>query len=258
MSANQSQPLVSIITPAYNCANLIVETITSVQNQTYTNWEMIIVDDCSIDNTREIISEISKHDPRVKLLCLENNSGAAVARNTAIKAANGDYVAFLDSDDLWLPEKLDKQISFMEEHDYAFSFTKYRIMLEDGTLTDNVVNIPAEIDYHGLLKNTIIGCLTVIVNVKKTGPIEMPNIRTRQDFALWLSILKRGVKAHGLKEELALYRKVQGSISSNKVKAAKMTFRVYRDVEKLGLFYSIYCFIHYAWNAVRKNILKIS
>jgi teichuronic acid biosynthesis glycosyltransferase TuaG len=250
------QPLVSVITPSYNSERFIEETIRSVQAQTYTNWEMIIVDDCSKDRTREIVKQYAEQDPRIRLIELTENSGAAVARNTALKAAKGKYAAFLDSDDIWLPQKLDKQISFMEERDIAFSFTQYRLMKVDGTLTDTVIEVPKEIDYKGLLKNTIIGNLTAVVNVEKTGQIQMPNIRTRQDFALWLSILKRGFKAYGIQEELAYYRLVPGSISSNKVKAAKQTWRVYREVEKLGLLYSSWCFLNYAWNAVKKTYLK--
>ena len=253
---NVEQPLVSVITPSYNCAKFIAETIQSVKKQTYLNWEMVIVDDCSTDNSRDIIREEMKKDDRIRLITLEENSGAAVARNTALVNANGTYVAFLDSDDLWLPQKLEKQISFMEKNGYAFSFTKYRIMKEDGTPTNSVVNIPDEIDYKGLLKNTIIGCLTAVVNIEKTGPIEMPNIRTRQDFALWLSILKRGFHAYGLQEELALYRKVEGSISSNKKKAAAQTWHVYREIEKLSLPYAIWVFAHYAFHAYRKSRIK--
>lgn len=251
-----TKPLVSIITPSYNSTKYIGDTIASVQAQSYDNWEMIIVDDCSKDNSREYIKGFVEADPRIRLMELEVNSGAAVARNTAINSAKGKYVAFLDSDDLWHPEKLEKQIAFMEEKGYAFTYTKYQLMDENGVKLDRIIDIPDDITYRGLLKNTIIGCLTAVVNIEKTGHIEMPNIRTRQDFALWLSILKRGFKAHGLQEVLAYYRLVPGSISSNKVKAAKQTWKVYREVEKLNLLDSAYCFSGYAWNAVKKTYLK--
>lgn len=250
------KPLVSIITPSYNSTKFIPATIESVLAQTYQNWEMLIVDDCSKDESRNVIRKYTEKDARIKLIELTENSGAAVARNTAIKAAKGKYVAFLDSDDLWVPTKLEKQIGFMEENDYAFTYSKYQLMDVDGQKLDRVIDIPNEIDYKGLLSNTIIGCLTVVVNIEKTGPIEMPNIRTRQDFALWLSILKRGIKAHGFQEVLAYYRLVPGSISSNKVKAAKQTWKVYRDVEKLSLIRSVLSFTGYAWNAVKKTYLK--
>ncbi|WP_100374104.1 glycosyltransferase family 2 protein [Bacillus sp. FJAT-45037] len=250
---NSSTPLITIVTAAYNCANFIGETIESAQSQTYTHWEMLIVDDCSKDNTREVIAQYAKDDPRVRLIALTENGGAAVARNHALREARGKYVAFLDSDDLWLPLKLERQLNFMEEHDYAFSFTAYKMMNEVGQDLGQVVSVPRAIDYNGLLKNTIIGCLTVMINVEKTGTLQMPNIRTRQDFALWLSVLKRGYTAYGLDEVLARYRKVEGSISSNKVKAAQKTFYVYRHVEKLSLPYALYCFFHYAFNAVKKH-----
>jgi len=247
--------IASIITPSYNSSKYIIDTINSVKNQTFQEWEMIIVDDCSKDNSREIIQEEANKDNRIKLMKLKQNSGAAVARNTAIKNASGKYIAFLDSDDIWHPEKLEKQIKFMEENDYAFTYTKYQLMDQDGKLLDRTIDIPNEIDYHGLLKNTIIGCLTVVINKEKTGEFSMPEIRTRQDFALWLKILKRGYKAHGLPEVLANYRLVPNSISSNKVKAAKQTWKVYREVEGLGFFYSLICFTGYAWNAVKKTYL---
>jgi teichuronic acid biosynthesis glycosyltransferase TuaG len=154
---------------------------------------------------------------------------------------------------MWHKEKLEKQITFMEENDYEFTFTEYTIMKENGEITDKKITIPERIDYKGMLKNTIIGCLTVVLNIEKLGRVELPNIRTRQDMALWLSILKRGYIAYGLKEQLAYYRKVEGSISSNKFKAAKMNWKVYREVEKLSLLNSTWCFVHYAYNAVKKR-----
>jgi teichuronic acid biosynthesis glycosyltransferase TuaG len=251
---NSSVPLVSIIVPTYNSSNFIKDAIESVKSQTYINWEMIIVDDCSKDNTVEIIKGEMKKDKRIKLICLEKNSGAAFARNTAIQNARGKYIAFLDSDDLWYPEKLEKQVAFMQENDIAFSFTSYRIINEDGTETDKIINVPEEIDYKGLLKNTIIGCLTVMLDVSKLGLVQMPNIRTRQDTALWLSILKKGYKAYGIQEPLSKYRKVNGSISSNKLKMAKQNWRMYRDLEKLNVIYASWCFVNYAWNALKKNL----
>ena len=149
------KPFISIVTPSYNASSFIKETIHSVQSQTYNNWEMIIVDDVSKDNTRELIKEEIETDNRIRLIELTENSGAAIARNTGINNAKGKYVAFLDSDDLWLPEKLEKQLEFMQNNDIAFSFTSYQIMNQDGILTDKVVHVPEKINYNGLLKNTI-------------------------------------------------------------------------------------------------------
>lgn len=251
--AVENVPYVSIITPSYNSSKYIRETVDSVKKQTFTNWEMIIVDDCSKDNSREILKELASADSRIKVILLEKNSGAAVARNTAIEAAKGKYIAFLDSDDLWLPQKLEKQLDFMEKNGIVFSFTKYDVMDEDGNNLNKPVSVPESIDYHGLLKNTIIGCLTVMINIEEIGKMKMPEIRTRQDFAFWLSILRKGYKAHGLNETLASYRYVSDSISSNKIKAAKRNWQVYREIEKLGFFYSIWCFINYAYNGVKKR-----
>jgi teichuronic acid biosynthesis glycosyltransferase TuaG len=246
------EPLVSVITPVYNAEKFIEKTIKSVQGQTYTNWEMLLVDDVSSDRSVEIISKYVSLDSRIKLIQLEENSGAAIARNTAIENSIGKYIAFLDSDDLWHPEKLAKQIRFMQSDNKAFSFTAYELMNEDGVKTGKEVHVPSSIDYDGLLKNTIIGCLTVMLDKEQTGPIEMVNIRTRQDFVLWLDLLKRGHLAYGLDEVLAYYRKVEGSISSNKIKTARRNWHVYREIEKLPLPKAIYSFVGYAVNALKK------
>uniref|UniRef100_UPI00313EDE45 glycosyltransferase family 2 protein n=1 Tax=Bacillus sp. OTU2372 TaxID=3043858 RepID=UPI00313EDE45 len=249
----EEQPLVSIITPVYKAEKFIAETIKSVQKQTFENWEMILINDVSPDNSVEIINEFAEVDSRIRLVNLEENSGAAVARNTAIKLSKGKYIAFLDSDDLWHPEKLMKQVRFMEKGNLPFSFTAYEIMEENGTRTGKIVHVPENIDYDGLLKNTIIGCLTVVLNKEMIGRIEMVNIRTRQDFVLWLDILKRGHLAYGLDETLAYYRKVEGSISSNKLKTAKRNWYVYRKIEKLSLLKSITSFTGYAYHAIKKH-----
>lgn len=250
------KPFISIVTPSYNASSFIKETIHSVQAQTYNNWEMIIVDDVSKDNTRELIKEEIEKDNRIRLIELTENSGAAIARNTGINNAKGKYVAFLDSDDLWLPEKLEKQLEFMQNNDIAFSFTSYQIMNQDGILTDKVVHVPEKINYNGLLKNTIIGCLTVMLDIEKLGKVQMPNIRTRQDTATWLKILRQGHYAYGLDEVLSNYRKVENSISSKKFKMAKMNWKLYREIEGLSILKSAWCFINYALNGVVKHFVK--
>lgn len=249
-----SSSLVSVITPSYNAEKFISATIESVRTQTYTNWEMIIVDDCSKDDTREILKRYAELDSRIKPIFLEENSGAAVARNTALKEARGDYVAFLDSDDLWVPDKLEKQLAFMQKNDYAFSFTAYNLMDESGNPLEKVINVPKKIDYKGLLKNTIIGCLTVMIDTRKVEPLQMPLIRTRQDYALWLKVLRQGHIAYGMQEPLAHYRIVEGSISSNKLKTAKRNWYVYREIEKLSLPYASWCFVNYAFYAIKKRV----
>lgn len=250
------EPFISIITPSYNASSFIIETIRSVQSQTYTNWEMIIIDDVSKDNTCEIIRREIEKDDRIHLIELKENGGAAIARNTGINHARGKYVAFLDSDDLWLPEKLEKQIAFMQANDIAFSFTSYQIMNQDGVLTDKIIHVPEKINYDGLLKNTIIGCLTVMINIEKLGRIQMPNIRTRQDTATWLKILKKEHYAYGLDEVLSQYRKVENSISSKKLKMAKMNWKLYREIEGLSILRSAWCFVNYAFNGFIKHKVK--
>lgn len=251
---NKKGHLISIITPAYNASKYIQYTIQSVKSQTYKNWELIIVDDCSQDNTIEIIKKEQLGWNNIKLIELDNNQGAAIARNTAIKNAGGRFIAFLDSDDLWYPQKLEEQLKFMLKNDYAFTFTSYGVINEEGKKTNKIIEVPARIMYEDLLKNTIIGCLTVMIDREKIKDIKMPNIRAGQDTALWLSILRQGNIAYGLNKELSLYRKVKGSISSNKLKAIKRTWRIYRELEKLNLFKSSWYQINYMYNALKKHL----
>lgn len=251
---NHNNPVVSVITPTFNSSKFILDTINSVREQTYLNWEMIIVDDCSNDNTVEIIENEVENDDRIKLIKLKKNVGSAVARNTAIEKARGRFIAFLDSDDMWTKDKLDLQVEFMLKNDLAFSFTEYALIDENGKETGKVVKIPEKLNYKELLKNTIIGCLTVMLDKEKIGTIKMPEIRTRQDTALWLKILREGYTAYGLQQNLAKYRKVSNSISSNKFKAMYNTWKVYRNIEKLSFLRSSWCFVNYAYNAYRKRI----
>ena len=176
--------LVSIITPTYNCGKFIGETIESVQRQTYTNWEMVIVDDCSKDRTKEIVKEYINKDARIKYYCLKNNSGAAVARTRAMQLADGEYMAFLDADDLWSEDKLEKQIQFMRQNNYAFSCTAYEQIDEEGNLINKIVKTIPKTDYNRLLLDCPVGNSTVMYSVKKMGKFEVPNIRKRNDDAL--------------------------------------------------------------------------
>ena len=245
---------VSVITPIYNCERFIAETINSVINQTYENWEMILIDDASNDKSVEIVKHYTKLDKRIRLIKLKENSGVAVARNTGIKASSGRFIAFLDGDDLWDPNKLEIQIQFMIERNIGFSYTSYNVISENGIDLKKTVRAPSEIDYDTLLKNTIIGCLTVVIDRDIIKEINMPLIRTRQDWVTWLSILKRGYKAYGINIPLARYRIVKGSISSNKFKTAKRNWYVYRNIEKLSLFNAIVVFSGYVFYAIKKRI----
>lgn len=247
--------LVSIIMPAYNAEKYISESIESVLAQTYKNWELIIVDDCSSDNTKKIVDDYMQKDYRIKFIMLAQNSGAAVARNTAIENAKGRYIAFLDSDDLWKKEKLQKQLDFMQKGQYAFTFTSYQYLKQTNEEKLRVINIPKSLTYKQSLKNTIIGCLTVVVDRKKTGDFRMPLVRAGQDHLTWWMLMKRGFKAYGLQENLAEYRRVEGSISHNRFKAIKRHWKLYREYEKIGLLKSTYCFICYALHAVKKHYM---
>lgn len=249
----QNNELVSIITPSYNSRKFIRECVDSVLSQTYQNWEMIIVDDKSKDDSVEFIKNLIKNDDRIKLISLEKNVGAAMARNEALEVASGKYIAFLDSDDIWLPNKLDKQLKFMQENDSAFTFSSYIPISEDGSQEYSIIKVPDEIDYVGYCKNTIIGCLTVIIDKEKTGDFRMPDVRSSHDMALWLLIMKRGFKAYGLNEVLAKYRLVSTSNTSKKWKAAKEVWDVYRKVENISFIKSSWYFINYAFNAIRKR-----
>ncbi len=222
-------------------------------SQTYTNWEMLIVDDYSNDKSRELIIELANKDERINLTFLDKNIGAAESRNIAIRQAKGKYIAFLDSDDVWSFNKLSKQISFMEKEDIAFSFSTYQSMSEDGSKLYSIIHAPKIVTYASYLKNTIIGCLTVIVDREKTGDFEMPNIRSSHDMALWLLIMRRGFTAYGLDENLARYRVVSTSNTNNIWRAANDVWKVYREIEKLSFLYSIWCFLNYAFNAIIKR-----
>ncbi len=244
--------LVSIITPSYNSAKFIGKTIDSFISQTYKNWEMIIIDDCSTDSSAEFIKTYEEKDSRIKLVQLKENSGAAVARNIGIQLAQGRFIAFLDSDDSWLPEKLERQIDFMLFNDYSFTYTSY-LKVDEGGKVLGIVPIPNKINYSELLKTCVIGCLTVIYDTKKIGKQEFPLIRKRQDFALWLKILKKVNYAHGLQENLANYTIRSDSISANKFKAAQYNWYLYRYFEKLSLFASFYYFSHYAIRGIIRS-----
>jgi len=246
--------LVSIITPSYNSSRFIVETIESVLAQTYTNWELLITDDCSKDNSVDIINSYVEKDDRIKLFSLTKNVGAAAARNMSLSEAKGRYIAFLDSDDIWEPHKLATQISFMKTNNYAFTFSAYNIMDNNGRLTGKKISVPSKITYEQYLKNTIIGCLTVIIDREETGNFSMPLIKSSHDMALWLLIMKRGFQAYALNEVLATYRLVSTSNTANKWKAAKDVWKVYRDIEKLSFFKSTICFCCYIINAVLKRL----
>ncbi len=248
-----TEKLVSIITPTYNCAKFIARTLDSVQAQTYQNWEMIIVDDRSQDNTKEIVEEYMKTDSRIKYHLLDVNSGAAVARTIAMKLAQGTYMAFLDSDDIWMPDKLEKQIKWMEGNDYAFSCTAYEQIDEEDHPIGKIIKTVKKTDYNRLLLDCPVGNSTVMYNVEKMGKFEVPNIRKRNDDALWLQMLKKEEYIWGMPDVLMKYRIRQNSISSNKLSVIKYHWILYRDIEHLSVIRSAF---HICYWCVIK-VLKI-
>ncbi|MFJ7856142.1 glycosyltransferase family 2 protein, partial [Peribacillus frigoritolerans] len=223
--------LISIITPTYNSGKFIVETIDSVIKQTYQNWEMIIVDDCSNDNTKELVGKYTEQDNRIKYHLLEKNSGAAIARNKAMELASGTYIAFLDSDDLWNEDKLERQLSFMKDNNYYFTCTAYEQVDEEGKPLNKTINTKIKTNYNGVLLNCPVGNSTVMYNVKKLGKFMVPNIRKRNDDALWLQILKKEKYIYGMHDVLMKYRLRRNSISSNKVELIKYHWYLYRKIE---------------------------
>jgi teichuronic acid biosynthesis glycosyltransferase TuaG len=237
--------LVSVVMPAFNSAVFIEQAIRSVQAQTLTDWELLVADDGSTDETAAIVRRMNDNDPRVKLISLGERRGPAGARNAAIEAAGGRYIAFLDSDDMWKPHKLERQIAFMRARDIALSFSAYDRIGEAGEPRGQV-HARRKVNYRQLLGYCVIGCLTAVYDTKKLGKQYMPDIPKRQDYALWLKILKQVDYAWPVPESLAIYRVRRGSVSSNKLIAARYNWRLYHDVEKLGLVRSAYYFAQYA------------
>lgn len=222
--------------------------------QSYPCWELLITDDCSKDDSVDVIRKFTEQDSRIKLFVLPHNSGAAVARNNSIRNARGKYIAFLDSDDVWRPDKLEKQLEFMKRNHYAFTMTDYELMDVCGNMLGKVLHMPCSMSYRQYLRNTAIGCLTVMIDREQTGSFEMPIIRTSQDMALWLQIMKRGFKIYALNEVLAIYRQVPYSNSAKKWNAIKDVWKVYRQIERLNMPYAMFNFCGYALHAVLKRM----
>ena len=243
--------LVSIITPAYRVEKIVQETIDSVIAQSYKNWEMLVADDRSPDGTASVVSAAAAADQRVRLVRCKVNGGPAAARNAALAEARGRWVAFLDSDDLWLPEKLEETIRHALANRSALTFTGFRRISFDGTQKGGYISVPATLTYEQLLGNTAIATSTVLVDRRMVGDVSMKKVYY-DDFVCWLEILKRGFKAHGLNKDLMRYRVVANSVSRNKRRSAAEVWKIYRQVEELGLVRAAWYFSRYAVNALRK------
>ena len=234
------QNLVSIIMPSYNCGGYVVDTIHSVQAQTYKNWEIIFVDDCSTDDTVNLVLELQEKDARICLYQNNKNMGAAVSRNYALQKAKGRWIAFLDSDDLWEPTKLEKQVRFMEEHGYAFSYTSYQEIDSKGSLTGVTVSGPTKVTKAGMYAFCWPGCLTVMYDANVVGLLQIEDIKKNNDYAMWLKVCKKA-DCYLLPDVLAKYRRGRsGSVSTNSISTMiKWHYKLFRDAEKESILSSL-------------------
>jgi len=248
-----SAVVVSVITGAYNCSAYVGEAYDSLCQQSFSDWEWIVVDDASTDGTLGILESIANNDARVRILVNKTNLGAAGSRNRALGEANGEFLAFLDADDRWLPEKLTRQLDFMRSKNAVASFTAYRVISSDGFSTGKIIDESAkqEISYaQALRKRATIGCSTVMLAKAAVKDARMPNLRTGQDYAYWLKLMRSGILFHHFPVPLTEYRITPNSISRNKVRKAMRQWEIYRKVEELSFLYAAWNFCFYAIRAV--------
>lgn len=256
MEKKREEGLVSIIVPVYNAEKVIASTIQSVQQQSYGNWELILVDDCSKDGSAGIILHMADKDQRIKYHKLPKNGGAAVARNYGIEKANGRYLAFLDADDQWCQDKLEKQMELMRQKECAFVYSAISMVDEKGNYINEHVPVPEAVDYQYLLKRTVIATSSVLLDMSKWGGVKMPLRRSGQDYATWLMLLRKGVTAYGINEPLVKYRVSSNSLSSNKFKSIKQVFDIQTKNEGVNIVsaaYNTFCFCLYAF---KKHFIK--
>ena len=258
------EKLVSIIVPVYNAGAYIEETIRMVEKQTYQEWELILVDDCSSDNSKAVIEEYlqkrnsleeSMRRQEIRLLVKQQNEGAAMARNTGMEAAKGRYIAFLDADDIWLSKKLSKEMTFMEKQQAPFVFSAYEFGDENAKGTGKIVHVPEKLTYRRALSRTVIFTTTVLLDRKKIPAelLSMPNVKS-EDTAFWWKLLKNGIVACGLDEVLAIYRRPAKSLSSNKWEAIKRIWNLYRRQEQLPVIAAAYYFVFWAMRATLRRL----
>lgn len=249
--------MISIIVPVYNAAAYLTETIENVTRQTYRDWELLLVNDCSKDQSETVIRQyLEKHpDPRIHLINLPENGGAAKARNRGLMAAKGRYIAFLDADDIWAPEKLEKELAFLKEKNAGFVFTAYEFGDANGVGTGKVVQVPEILAYKQALSRTIIFTTTVLLDTEKISKdlIQMPIIKS-EDTATWWQILKAGYVAYGLNETLAVYRRPAKSLSSNKLEAIRRIWHLYREIGELSVVSSAWYLIQWAVRATLRRV----
>ncbi len=251
---------VSVIVPNYNCEKFIEETVNSVINQTYKNWELLIVDDCSTDGSVEVIKKLQAADGRIKLFINEKNSGAAASRNKALKEASGKWIAFLDSDDLWLPDKLEKQIAFMEENGYKFSYTAYEHIDENSNSLNVRVTGPKVLSKRKMFRYCYPGCLTVMYDSSDVGAVQIPDeiANGENDYAIWLKVCK-AYKCYYLNEILSLYRVRNSSLShkSKKTKLMKNHYRLFRISEGRSSVGAFFCLLRNLFYGFWKKVIYV-
>ena len=250
----EQQPLVSVIMPCYNMERFIADTINSVIHQTFANWELLITDDASTDKTVALVQSLAENDSRIHLKVNAEHAGIAPSRNRCIQEAQGRFLAFLDADDLWHPNKLQRQLQFMLEHKVGFCYSSYDLIDESGKPQGKTIKAAGDLNYKAYLHNTIIGCSTVMLDMDQVGTVVVPDFRTSEDTATWLNILRQGFKAYAIDDPLTSYRIRSHSASSNKIKAAADLWRVYRRQERLPLPKALYSFGCYVFNAIKKRI----
>lgn len=247
--------LVSVIIPVYNAEKYISETLESVINQTYRDLEIIVIDDCSKDSSSNIIKDIMKSNLKIIYHKQEVNAGVAVARNKGLELARGRFIAFLDSDDLWYHDKLEKQLSLMKEKNAAISYTAIEMIDETGQLIKGKRKVKETVSYKTLLKNTVIATSTVLIDRNIMGEFKMPLIRSGQDYATWLMLLRNGTIAYGINDALTKYRRSKNSLSSNKFKSVEQVIGIQRKQEKIGFLRAHFNGLCFIINAFKKHIL---
>ncbi|ESU29991.1 teichuronic acid biosynthesis [Flavobacterium limnosediminis JC2902] len=244
--------MVSIVTPTFNSAKFIAETVRSVQNQTYQNWEMIIVDDGSSDDTAAVVNGLASEEQRIKFFPSATNAGPAKARNKGIENASGSYMTFLDADDVWYPDFIENSIAAIKETGVHFVFSSYRRSNENMEFVYSDFIVPEKVTYTDILKSNSISCLTAFLDIKTLGKKTMPEIRKRQDMGLWLKYLKEIPFAHGIQEPKAIYRIRENSLSRNKKNLIRYQWQFYREVEQLNILQSGYYMLHWMYRGFMK------
>lgn len=247
--------LVSIIVPTYNACEYIQQTISSVFSQTYSNWELLIIDDCSSDNTISIVEVFAERDPRIRYFSTNQNTGSpSQPRNIGIEQAKGDYIAFLDSDDIWLPNKLEEQLAFIQEYGYDFVYSNYEKMSWDGKREQRIVKVKESSSYKDILKANEIPCLTVLLKRELLDDVRFKSVPD-EDCVCWLDILKKGYRAYNTGKVHAVYREAKQSRSSNKFKMFKERWYILREIEKVSFVPAVYYLTIYAFRGLAKYLV---